>query len=145
MAGVSRIATDLAESIVALVTGVDVQVRAHTGDPGADGTANAATGIDPQVVAPADWGSFAADTDTADYGGRVTETEGEIDYGTATAAETVSWLSLWHEGETPDTFDTWRLNIQLSEPKGYTIGDPVTIPMSELALFGSGSYPMAEA
>lgn len=140
---VSRVSADLAESIVALVNSQRIQVRLHTGDPGAAGTSNAATEVDPAVVNAADWAAFAEHTPTAAYGGREAATGEIIDFGTATGTETAAWISLWHEGDpngAPGTYDIWIANAELQNPREYHENDTVRFPLGMLKLFGSGSY-----
>ena len=99
-----------------------VQVRAHTGNPGANGTQNglARDGIANQDVAAAGW-TDAASGDVANANA--------INFGTYTgaAAATVNHLSLWAGAN-------HMFNIEVGTPKTLTNGDPLTIPAGDLDL-----------
>ena len=134
------IPASVAEALVTEITGQDVELRFHTGDPSTTG-ANEVTGLNPVTVLDTDWAAFVNDTATLAQGGRVATNTAEIDLGTATADETVTYVTVWKE-TTPasGTFDIWIMTIALTAPGvSYVTSNPVVIAAGDLEIFGAGA------
>ena len=100
-------------NITDIINDID-QIRLHTGNPGANGTANQVSGggYAHQALAAADWTVNTANG-YADLG--------EVDFGSATAAwGTVSWQSFW-DGS------SFRARRAFVTPMAVASGAPVTI------------------
>jgi len=96
----------------------NVYIKLHTGDPGEDGTANAATETTRQVVtfAAASGGSMASNADAV--------------WTSVAANETYSHISLWDDSTAGNCLWTGALTVS----KAVTTGDTFTIPSGQLTL-----------
>lgn len=96
-----------------------VYVKLHIGDPGADGTSNAAGETTRQAVT---FGSAAAS-------GAISNTAA-ITWTNLSTAETITWVSFW----TASSAGTFLGRDDLPSSKMVAVGDSLTIAISDLDL-----------
>lgn len=127
------LANSYAESIVALITGQDVEVSLHTADPGKTGANEAdITQSNGRVsILTADWNAAVDDGPTT---GRLQDNVNELDFGNATADESVTHIFFWEsDGTTPIG------GFALVDSKTLVTGEPVKMPAGDLDVVGAGA------
>ncbi len=111
------LATDLADAILDDVCGT-VWVKLHTGDPGAAGTAHAATETTRQQA------TFASAS------GGVANTSGDMVWTSVAGTETYSHISLWNDA----TAGSFMGSDALDVARAVTTGDNFTIAAGDASL-----------
>ena len=132
----------LADAVLGLTIGADVEVRAHDDSPGS-GSDNEAPGLDPVVIEDSEWAALATDTATSARGGRLAASDVELEFSAAAGDDgSISYITLWHEDDpsgAPGVFDVRERVIALTAPVVYSTGNRVYVAVGDLELFAAGS------
>jgi len=125
---VTKIANDLAEDMLDQLLGEDLSFSLHLDNDGEVGDEADITVTNGRpTILTTEW-SEPADAPIA---GRLRDNVNEVDFGTATADETVAWICA-HGA------NGQRACASLNPAKALTTGDPVKIPVGDLNMIVRG-------
>lgn len=122
----------MAEDILELYTGVDLWVSLHTAEPGKTGAGESATLARQKIATSGGWGTVGADSGS---GGRKVANAAQLDYGEASAAETIGFFGFW----SASTSGTFLGGAPVTTPQTTVIGNPVFVPVGGIVVIAAGS------